>query len=155
MRTVLFSGLILSLAAVAKDPPKADLTLKDSTGQKVSLRDLRGKNVVLNFWATWCVPCNDEMPMIVEMEKEYRARGVVFIAASLDDSKTRSQIPAFVSKYQIGFPVWARARRVPRAASWRARPSSRSVRRAEVDTSSPASSISPWGTGISIRSGIL
>ena len=106
MRSVLFSGLILSLAAVAKDPPKADLTLKDSTGQKVSLRDLRGKNVVLNFWATWCVPCNDEMPMIVEMEKEYRARGVVFIAASLDDSKTRSQIPAFVSKYQIGFPVW-------------------------------------------------
>ena len=90
----------------SKEAPKADLTLKDASGQKVSLRDYRGKIVVLNFWATWCGPCNDEMPMIVEIEKEYRSRGVVFVAASLDDAKTKSQIPAFLSKYQVGFPVW-------------------------------------------------
>src|SRR5947207_139308 len=103
---VLLSILILALAALSKEPPKAELTLKDATGRKVSLRDLRGKIVVLNFWATWCGPCNEEMPMIVEIEKEYRGRGVLFIAASLDDSKTRSRIPEFVSKYQVGFPVW-------------------------------------------------
>jgi len=106
MRRVLLSTLILAIGALSKEPPKADLTLKDSSGQKVSLRDYRGKNVVLNFWATWCGPCNEEMPMIVELEKEYRGRGVVFLAASLDDSKTKGQIPAFVSKYQIEFPVW-------------------------------------------------
>jgi thiol-disulfide isomerase/thioredoxin len=106
MRKVLLPILILGIAALAKDPPKAELNLKDSAGQKVSLRDLRGKIVVLNFWATWCGPCNEEMPMIVELEKVYRDRGVVFIAASLDDAKTRSHIPAFVGKYQIGFPVW-------------------------------------------------
>jgi thiol-disulfide isomerase/thioredoxin len=106
MRRLLLSFLILALAAFSKEPPKAELNLKDATGQKVSLRDLRGKIVVLNFWATWCGPCNEEMPMIVDIEKEYHDRGVAFIAASLDDAKTRSQIPAFVSKYQIGFPVW-------------------------------------------------
>ena len=60
----------------------------------------------MNFWATWCGPCNDEMPIIVDIEKEYRSRGVVFVAASLDDAKTKSKIPTFVSKYQVGFPVW-------------------------------------------------
>ena len=101
-------ALLLALPAltVAKDAPKAELNLKDSSGARVSLRDYRGKIVVLNFWATWCGPCNQEMPMIVELQREYASRGVVFIAASLDDAKTRNQIPAFVSKYQITFPVW-------------------------------------------------
>ena len=47
--------------------------------------------------------------MLVEAEKEYNPRGVVFVAASLDDDKSRAQIPAFVSKYQIAFPVWVGA----------------------------------------------
>jgi thiol-disulfide isomerase/thioredoxin len=88
------------------DAPKADLTLKDANGQKVRLRDLRGKPVVLNFWATWCVPCKAEMPMLVDMEKQYATRGVVFIAAFLDDAKTKARIPEFVAEYKIAFPVW-------------------------------------------------
>ena len=80
--------------------------MKDAAGQKVRLRDLRGKPVVLNFWATWCVPCNAEMPMLVDMEKQYAARGVVFIGASLDDAKTKTRIPVFLSEHGVGFPVW-------------------------------------------------
>jgi thiol-disulfide isomerase/thioredoxin len=83
--------------------------LKDMKGQKVHLRDYRGKVVVLNIWATWCVPCREEMPMLVELEKEYAARGVVFIAASLDDRQTRARIPEFLSKYSVGFTVWVGA----------------------------------------------
>jgi len=103
---VLLLALALAAPIFSKDPPVADLTLKDAAGKKVNLRNYRGKIVILNFWATWCVPCNAEMPLLVEAEKEYRARGVIFVAASLDDSKTRSQIPAFTSKYQVEFPIW-------------------------------------------------
>jgi thiol-disulfide isomerase/thioredoxin len=104
MRLVALATLTSALALCA-DAPKADLTLKDADGLKVRLRDLRGKPVVLNFWATWCVPCNAEMPMLVEMEKQY-ARGVLFIAASLDDAKTKAKIPAFLAEHKVGFPVW-------------------------------------------------
>ena len=100
---------IIPERAASKGTPQADLTLKDVSGQRVRLRDYRGKVVVLNFWATWCSACNDEMPMLVEAEKEYRSKGVVFVAASLDDSKTKDHIPAFLSKYQVGFPVWVGA----------------------------------------------
>ncbi|HEY3839667.1 MAG TPA: TlpA disulfide reductase family protein [Bryobacteraceae bacterium] len=93
---------LLALAA----PKAADLTLKDANGQKVRLSDLHGKPVVLNFWATWCTPCNAEMPMLVELEKQYRARGIVFIAASLDDTKTQPRIPAFATQHGITFPIW-------------------------------------------------
>jgi thiol-disulfide isomerase/thioredoxin len=86
-----------------------NLPFKDLKGKKVSLRDYRGKPVVLNFWATWCVPCNAEMPMFVEAEKEYAPRGVVFIAVSLDDRTTRPKIPDFIEKFKIGFPVWTGA----------------------------------------------
>jgi thiol-disulfide isomerase/thioredoxin len=94
------------LAAAAKEAPKAELNLKDSQGQKVRLRDLRGKIVVLNFWATWCGPCKAELPLLVEAEQNYSSRGVIFIAASLDDDQTKAQIPAFVAAHKVGFPVW-------------------------------------------------
>jgi thiol-disulfide isomerase/thioredoxin len=76
------------------------------SGKKVRLSDLRSKIVVLNFWATWCVPCRAEMPMLVEAEKEYAPRGVVFIAVSLDSRQTRAKIPEFIGQFKIGFPVW-------------------------------------------------
>ena len=100
----------LALAALAAlhgaGAPKADLTLKDASGAKVRLRDLRGKPVLLNFWATWCGPCNAEMPMLVEFERQFAARGVQFIAASLDDTKTKARIPEFLARHQVTFPVW-------------------------------------------------
>ncbi|MGH9796245.1 MAG: TlpA family protein disulfide reductase [Candidatus Acidiferrales bacterium] len=103
---VLVAVGILPGVAASKNPRPVDLSLKDMQGQKVRLKQYRGKVVVLNFWATWCVPCREEMPMFVEAEKEYANRGVVFVAASLDDSQSRKKIPEFLSQYNIGFPVW-------------------------------------------------
>jgi thiol-disulfide isomerase/thioredoxin len=104
----LLCGFVFAaVMAQSADAPKAvDLALKDSAGRKVRLKELRGKPVVLNFWATWCGPCNAEMPMLVAFEKEYTARGVVFIGASMDDAKTKDKIPEYVSTHKIDFPVW-------------------------------------------------
>ena len=100
------SALLCPAVGAASDPRQVSLPFKDMNGKKVSVRDLRGKIVVLNFWATWCVPCRAEMPMLVEAEKEYAPRGVVFIAISLDDRQTRSKIPDYIGQFKIGFPVW-------------------------------------------------
>jgi thiol-disulfide isomerase/thioredoxin len=97
------------LAAAPKEAPRAELNLKDLNGQKTRLRDYRGKAVVLNFWATWCAPCKAELPMLVETEKQYKDRGLVFIAASLDDDKTKHLVPNFVTQHGIDFAVWVGA----------------------------------------------
>ena len=109
-----FIGLLISAAVspiigVSSDSRPVNLPFKDMDGKKVRLTDLRGKIVVLNFWATWCVPCRAEMPLFVEAEKEYAPRGVAFIAASLDDRETRPKIPDFIGEFKIGFPVWVGA----------------------------------------------
>src|SRR5258708_7820176 len=88
---VLVSAVVFP--AIAKSPRPVDLPFKDMKGQKVHLRDYRGKVVVLNFWATWCVPCRAEMPMFVEMEKEYGPQRAVFFPPSLDNRATRPHIP--------------------------------------------------------------
>lgn len=105
-RSILPVIFALCLAAAPKEQPKAELTLKDAQGQKVRLRDLRGKVVVLNFWATWCGPCKAELPLLVEAEKTYSSRGVVFIGASLDDDQSKKLVPAFVREHKIDFPIW-------------------------------------------------
>jgi thiol-disulfide isomerase/thioredoxin len=100
--------LTLEVLALAQDKvPK--LTLHNLAGEKVKLGDYRGKVVVLNFWATWCGPCREELPMLVAAEKAWSRTGAIFIAVSLDDNKTKANIPAFVAQYHLGFPVWTGA----------------------------------------------
>lgn len=73
-----------------------DFKMKTYAGGTVSLSDLRGKVVMLDFWATWCPPCQEEMPSLVKLAKEYESQGLVFVAASRDDMP---DAPLFVEEY--------------------------------------------------------
>ena len=97
--------LVLLLTSAAPGPSVPQLSLKDVHGNTHTLVDYRGKIVVLNFWATWCVPCKQEMPIFVDINKKYRDRGVAVIAASLDDDSTRKYIASFASTFKMDFPI--------------------------------------------------
>ena len=77
--------------------PAPEFTVQDSD-RRVALRDLRGKVVVLNFWATWCPPCVDEMPSLVAMQAELRGNVTVF-AVSLDADEAAYR--RFLKDYKV------------------------------------------------------
>lgn len=70
-----------------------DFNLKDANGKDVKLADLKGKVVLVNFWATWCEGCQVEIPWFVEFQKEFEARGLVVIGISMDDDGWKSVRP--------------------------------------------------------------
>jgi peroxiredoxin len=100
---ILIVGLLFLASAFGQSSP--ELSLKDATGKTYNLSDYRGKIVVLNFWATWCVPCKEEMPLFTEAHKRYSQRGLVILAASLDDDRTRKYVAKFVHAFKMEFPV--------------------------------------------------
>lgn len=95
------------LAHAVTRPEKAPaLILRDLLGGEQSLEALRGRIVVLNFWATWCVPCRDEMPALARVQDRYGAWGVQVIGAAADAPEARAAVVAFAKKTKVNFPVW-------------------------------------------------
>jgi thiol-disulfide isomerase/thioredoxin len=82
------------------------LSSKNQNGQPDSLENYRGRIVVLNFWATWCVPCKDEMKLLTAAHQDYADKGVNIIAASLDELKDRKSVDKFIKKQKMTMPVW-------------------------------------------------
>jgi thiol-disulfide isomerase/thioredoxin len=83
----------------------ATLALKDLEGREQSLSNYRGQVAVLNFWATWRVPCRQEMPALVSLKDRFKGRGVQFIAASADDESSRKAVPRVARRMKISFPA--------------------------------------------------
>ena len=79
--------------------------LKTQDGRKVSLADYKGKAVLVNFWATWCVPCKLEMPWFVDLEKQYASQGFEILGVNEDDEKDHSQIDKFAKKIGVNYPI--------------------------------------------------
>src|ERR1700682_4826615 len=73
------------LQPATKRKPAAELALKDSSGETVRLNDYRGKVVLLDFWATWCGGCKEEIPWFSEFEKRYKDQGLAALGVSLDE----------------------------------------------------------------------
>lgn len=80
-----------------------NFSLPDLSGQKLSLSSYRGKVVLLDFWATWCAPCREEIPRFVEMQDKYRAQGLQILGVSIDDSP--EPVREFYQKFQMNYPV--------------------------------------------------
>lgn len=76
--------------------------LPDSLGVEQDLSHLRGKVVVVNFWATWCAPCVEEMPGFVRLQEKYREQGVVFVGVALDDP---DEVRPFMNRLRVDYPV--------------------------------------------------
>jgi peroxiredoxin len=88
-----------------KGKPAPDFTLTDLQGHAVRLKDLRGKAVVLNFWATWCPPCKEEIPWFVQMQKQYGAQGLQVVGVSMDDDGDQKAIAKFAAENSINYPI--------------------------------------------------
>lgn len=83
-----------------------ELTLKDLFGVEQKLSASRGRIVVLNFWATWCIPCRKEMPDLSAVQNDYAAFGVQVIGAAADSLTERAKVLEFIKETRINFPVW-------------------------------------------------
>jgi len=90
----------LTVGKVAPDFKLPDLNEKD-----IRLSDFRGKVVFLNFWATWCKPCREEMPSMEILYKNFEKDGLVILAISIDRVTTKKDIPPFVKALNLTFPI--------------------------------------------------
>ena len=81
-----------------------DFNLRNLKGNYQSLNSFSGQVVVLNFWATWCVPCRVEMPSFEKLYRRYRSEGVVVLAVTLDKN-SKKKVKSFVEEHGLSFPI--------------------------------------------------
>ncbi len=89
--------------ATERGPANLDLTVKDMNGASVRLADYKGQVIVLNFWATWCGPCQAEIPELVRTYAEYKKQGVVVLGVSIDD--TAETLRAYAPQKNMTYPL--------------------------------------------------
>jgi thiol-disulfide isomerase/thioredoxin len=103
------SGVIASVLKPQDEGPAngtvaPDFTLKTLDGKEVSLSSLKGKAVMVNFWATWCEPCKIEMPWLVDLQEKYRKDGFEILGVAMDDS-SQKEISDFARKMKVNYTV--------------------------------------------------
>ena len=94
----------IAIVPVKVSFPAPELTLMDTQKVSRSLEDYRGQVVLVNLWATWCLPCKEEMPALQSFYDRHRDQGFVVIA--INDGDPTADVLQFVKDYQLSFPVW-------------------------------------------------
>lgn len=102
--------IMLVLAGCARAGPAPSgqeaapaFTLRQFNGQALSLEGLRGRTVMLNFWASWCVPCREEMPMFEEVWRAERERGLTFVGVAIQDDEPL--LIEFIQHFGVTYPT--------------------------------------------------
>jgi cytochrome c biogenesis protein CcmG, thiol:disulfide interchange protein DsbE len=110
------AALLAILSAVRLRPPgpavepaasrrnMPEFTFPSLAGERWSLADHRGRIVLVNFWATWCAPCREETPDLVDLYGRYRNRGVEFAGITTDDNPA-SVVPKFLDEFRVTWPI--------------------------------------------------
>lgn len=110
---MLVFGLHMARRSAGEHPPAGgnlagkaapDFTASSLDGRTIHLSDLRGKAVLLNFWATWCEPCKIEMPWFVELQKEYGPDGLQVLGVAMDDA-SQEDIAKFAKNMGVNYPI--------------------------------------------------
>jgi peroxiredoxin len=95
--------LVPNLQPMEDKSPTPDFTLPTAQGKKLSLKSFRGKVVFLNFWASWCAPCREEMPAMERLYQEFKNRDFVVLAINVKDK--RSDALAFIKELKLTYPI--------------------------------------------------
>ena len=90
--------------AESVDVKSTEFAMLDLDGKMRNIREWRGKVVLLNFWATWCPPCKEEIPAFIELQKEYGDRGLQVVGVAVDDEDA---VRKFAGQLGINYPVMA------------------------------------------------
>jgi peroxiredoxin len=90
---------------VAAGAQATDFTLRDVDGKTVRLSDYQGKVVLIDFWATWCVPCEAEIPHLQELFAAQQDKGFVVLGVSMDGPETIANVGSFARRYNLTFPI--------------------------------------------------
>jgi cytochrome c biogenesis protein CcmG/thiol:disulfide interchange protein DsbE len=113
LQLLLFAGLALAadqpgvravLSPVNQRKPAPDFALRDASGKTVKLAKLRGKILVLDFWATWCHGCKEEIPWFSEFQTRYASKGLVVVGVSLDEGGWKDVKP-FLAGHNIPYRI--------------------------------------------------
>jgi peroxiredoxin len=115
IKSILFGLALSAIAATSlassglEGRPAPDFALKSSTGENMRLSEYRGDVVMINFWATWCGPCRQEMPLLDELYNRYQRVGFNLLGVNIDDDSSRAM--QMVSELGVNFPVLFDARK--------------------------------------------
>jgi len=97
------TGAVFTAQADAINVPAPDFTLESRSGDNVRLEDHRGEVVMLNFWASWCGPCRQEMPLMDGIYSRYQDLGFTILAVNVDEN--RDEALRFLDKVPVNYPV--------------------------------------------------
>jgi peroxiredoxin len=107
IRSLAVAGFLACLSplagAEAINVPAPDFTLESRSGENLRLEDHRGEVVMLNFWASWCGPCRQEMPLMDELYSQYKDLGFTILAVNVDEN--REEAHRFLDKVPVSYPI--------------------------------------------------